>query len=527
MNQKRLNILQSWPYLLGLILGLYFIVLNITGIDFAYFPGDLGDGRFNIYILEHAHQFFSGNLDSFWSAPFMYPEKEIITFSDNLLGTAPLYSIFRVFGADIFTAFQLWFVLMAILNYSSCYLFLNWLLKNRYAAVLGAFVFAFSIALQSQVSHAQTFPRFYIPLAIWMTLLFMKELNVKYFFLALFFTVMQFYSGMYLGFMLTIPLIFLFLILVIKKRKELLQKIKQWKWLAMMFGTIAINISLLLILMLPYYNRSIQVGESPFEHVLHTVPLFKSFLFAQPGSPIWDFLRGVGVELQASWDHQLFTGAISVLSLCAFFLLIAFRKKLKSQALISNNITILAITALLTFLFVVRVNELTLYRLFFSLPGFSSMRSVTRIINIDVLFFGIAVAVIALLILNRFVKYKTPIFLVMIALLTFDNYLTEGSSYRFEKKIAQQRLNSLKYKMKDIPVGGIVSYEPVEREDNVYCYQIDAMLVVQSLGLKTVNGYSGNSPGAYQPFWHEMNEQARISWFESLNFKPKKVYVIH
>jgi len=105
MNQKRLNILQSWPYLLGLILGLYFIVLNVTGINFEYFPGDLGDGRFNIYILEHAHQYFSGNLDSFWNAPFMYPEKEIITFSDNLLGTAPIYSIFRVFGADIFTAF--------------------------------------------------------------------------------------------------------------------------------------------------------------------------------------------------------------------------------------------------------------------------------------------------------------------------------------------------------------------------------------------------------------------------------------
>lgn len=527
MNQKRLNILQSWPYLLGLILGLYFIVLNVTGINFAYFPGDLGDGRFNIYILEHAHQYFSGNLDSFWSAPFMYPEKEIITFSDNLLGTAPIYSIFRVFGADIFTAFQFWFVVIAILNYSSCYLFFNWLLKNKYAAVLGAFVFAFSMGLQSQMAHAQTFPRFFIPLAIWMLLLFMAEFKPKYFFFALFFTVMQFYSGMYLGFMLTIPLIFVLIILTIKKRKELIQQFKQWKWLLKILLAITVNLILLLILMLPYYNRSVQVGESPFDNVLHTIPLIKSFLFAQPGNPIWGFLSGVGVELPASWDHHLFTGVISVLSLITFFVIMAFRKKLKLQALISNNIAILAITALLTFLFVVRVNELTLYRLFYSLPGFSSMRSITRIINIDVLFFGLAVAVITLLILNRFKKYSTPIFIVFLSLLTFDNYFIEGSSYRFEKKIAQQRLNSLKYKMKNIPAGGIVSYEPVERDYAVYCYQIDAMLAAQSLGLKTVNGYSGNSPVAYQSFWHEMNEAARISWFESLNFKPKKVYVIH
>ncbi len=527
MNQKLLNKLQCWPYLLGLVLGLYFMILNVTGIDFCYLPGDLGDGRFNTYILEHAHQYFSGNLDSFWSAPFMHPEKEIITFSDNLLGTAPLYSIFRVFGADIFTAFQLWFVLIAILNYSTGYLFLNWLLKNRYAAVLGAFVFAFSLALQSQIAHAQTFPRFFIPLAIWMSLLFMQELKPKFFFLTLFFTVMQFYSGIYLGFMLTIPLIFLYLIIIIKKRKELFQHIKQWKWILKILAAIAINVLLLQMLMTPYYNRSIQVGENLFENVLHTVPLFKSYLFAQPGSPIWTFLRGVGVELQASWDHHLFTGGISVLSLLSFFVLITFRKKLKLQSLISNNVAILALTAILTFLSVIRINEHTLYRLFFNLPGFGSMRAITRIINIELLFFGLAVAVVSLLILNRFVKFKTPIFLIMIGLLTFDNYFTEGSSYRIEKKEAKVRLSTLQDKMKNIPAGAIVSYEPLERDYNVYVYQIDAMLAAQSLGLKTVNGYSGNSPGAYQSFWHEMSESGRISWFESLNFKPKKVYVIH
>jgi hypothetical protein len=526
MNQTRLNIMQRWPYLLGLILGLYFITLNVTGIDFAYFPGDLGDGRFNIYILEHAHQYFSGNLESFWSAPFMYPEKEIITFSDNLLGTAPIYSIFRVFGADIFTAFQFWFVVMVILNYSSCYLFLNWLLKNKYAAVLGAFVFAFSMGLQSQMAHAQTFPRFFIPLTIWMLLLFMAELKPKHFFFALFFGVMQFYSGIYLGFMLSIPLVFILLVLTIKKRKELIQQFKQWKWLLQILVAFFVNLVLLIVLMLPYYERSVQVGESVFEQDLHTIPLFKSFIFAPQGSPIWGFLNSVGTELQAPWNHQLFPGGIAVLSLLTFFLLMTFRKKLNIKQLHSNNITILALTALLTFVFVIRVNELTLYRLFYSIPGFSSIRSITRIINIDVLFFGLALAVIALLILNRFVKYKVPIFILMLALLTFDNYFIEGSSYRYEKKIAQQRLKSLKEKMKDIPIGGIVSYEPVKREDAVYCYQIDAMLAAQSLGLKTVNGYSGNSPVAYQSFWYEMNEDARITWFESLNFKPDTVYVI-
>src|SRR5690606_18260363 len=138
MNQKLLNSVKIWPFLLGLILGVYFIVLNITGTNFAYFPGYLGYARFNMYILEHAHKFLSGSIDSFWSAPFMYPEKEVITYSDNLLGSAPIYSFFRILGYDLITSFQFWLITVITLNYSTCYLFLNWLFKNRYEAVLGA-----------------------------------------------------------------------------------------------------------------------------------------------------------------------------------------------------------------------------------------------------------------------------------------------------------------------------------------------------------------------------------------------------
>lgn len=527
MIPKQFNILNSWPFLLGLVLGLYFITLNVTGINLTYFPGDLGDGRFNIYILEHAHQYFGGNLESFWSAPFMYPEKEIITFSDNLLGTAPLYSLFRIFGADIFTAFQLWFIAITILNYSSCYLFLNWLLKNRYAAVLGAFVFAFSIALQSQMTHAQTFPRFFIPIAIWMTLLFFQNLKSTYFFLALFFTVLQFYSGMYLGFMLIIPLFFLSIILILKYRKELFREIKKIRWVLSILFALIVNALLLAKLMTPYYYRSLQVGENQFENIIESIPQFKSFIFCQPGSPIWDFLTGIGSEMNASWDHHIFAGGIALTSLIAFSVIIVFRKKLKLNSILPSNVKWLALVALLTFVFTVRINEFTLYRLFYNFPGFGSMRSITRIINIELLFFGLAVSFVSFLIFQKFLKYKTPIFIVLLALLTFDNYFMEGKSYRTGKKVAQNRLESLQSKMENIPKDAIVSYETSNRYYPVHWYQLDAMLATQSLGLKSVNGYSGNSPVGYQLFWAEMNEEARIKWFESMNFNPKKVYVIH
>lgn len=172
---------RNWPFLFGLFLGLTFTVSSFIGFDFSSFPGDLGDARFNNYLLEHCHKFFIGEHDSFWNAPFLYPEENIITYSDNLVGTAPLYSIFRLLNFSMISAFQLWIISLFILNYYCAYAFFRWLLKNRYSAVIGAFIFAFSIGLHSQISNVQTFPRLFVPLAIWCALLFIKNCEIKYF----------------------------------------------------------------------------------------------------------------------------------------------------------------------------------------------------------------------------------------------------------------------------------------------------------------------------------------------------------
>ncbi|MFN2430942.1 MAG: hypothetical protein ABR574_13060, partial [Cryomorphaceae bacterium] len=169
-------LVSSWPMLLALALGVYFFLINILGPDFAYFSGDLGDARLNIYFLEHAYRFFTGQVDSFWNAPFMYPTPDVMSYSDTLLGSAPIFALFRLLGCDVYTSFQWWYAVLVILNFSAAYLFLNYVFKNRYAAALGAFVFAFSIGIHSQGYHAQTFARFAIPIALLMAVKFKESL---------------------------------------------------------------------------------------------------------------------------------------------------------------------------------------------------------------------------------------------------------------------------------------------------------------------------------------------------------------
>lgn len=526
MNLKLSNITQGWPFLLGLVVGVYFIVLNIIGTDFAYFPGDLGDARFNMYILEHAHKFFTGNIDHYWSAPFMYPEKDVITYSDNLLGSAPIYSFFRILGYDLITSFQFWVITVVALNYSACYLFLKWLLKNRYAAVLGAFVFAFSMALQSQITHAQTFPRFFIPLAIWMLLLFAENFKPKYFLLSILFLVLQFYCGIYLGFMLSIPFFILFTIILIKDYKKILPLMKNRKWFVQMSLISISNLFLLSILMVPYIIRSFTTGSNYYHTVAPSIPTLKSYIFSHSDSLFWSGLSNIATDYTAYYDHMLFPGLISLLSLIIVFYIVLFKKNILSDTL-PKYFNALIICGCITFIIFLRIDNYSLYAFVKLIPGFGAMRSISRIINIELLFFGIAVGLCFLLFFQKKTKLQPFIFILMLIVLVLDNYHVKSKNNKELKSIAIERTHNLKLKLKEVPSNGLFSYEPINWSDEFFVYQIDAMLVSQELGLKTVNAYTGSSPIAYHDFWNNLNESSRNKWFESVNFKPEKVYVIH
>lgn len=528
MNRISQNILQSWPFLLGLLLGLYTVVFSILGWDLAYFPGDLGDARFNAYILEHGHQFLTGQKQSLWDAPFMYPEPKVITYSDNLIGTVPLFSLFRSLGYDVLTSFQFWFIALFIANYSSMYAFLKWLFKNRYSAVLGAFLFAFSLALQSQMTHAQMFPRLFVPLSLWLLFLFAKHLKPQYFFLSLFCVVLQFYSGIYLGFLLVIPFGIAFVLIAFQKRKELNDRIKKKSWSGWMVLSVVINFGLLLLLMWPYYERSKYVGINTYESILASIPTLRSYFYSQPGSLIWEGLSNVGADYPAFWDHQLFPGILAILACIVFFVFGVFRKKWRFVGLQFDwRHWTLLVTGILTGLFYIRFSGFSLYQFIHPLPGFGSMRSLTRIINIELLFFSIALSAVSLVVFNRFKSFSPFLFLLLLAILVLDNYYPGENAYRTLKSASNERTQTLINEMRKFPEGSVVSYEPKTQTEPEYVYQIDAMLATQALNLKSVNGYSGTSPKNFHHFWMKMDTPSRKIWFKEKNFQPDTVYVVY
>src|SRR5690554_544466 len=116
-------------------------LLNFLGFNLDYIFGDLVDGRLNNYFLEHGFRFVIGHYHSFWSPSFYFPVENVLVYSDNHIGTLPLYSFYRLLGLDIETAYQAWIISIFILNGLSAYLVLRLSNFNILGSLIGAMIF--------------------------------------------------------------------------------------------------------------------------------------------------------------------------------------------------------------------------------------------------------------------------------------------------------------------------------------------------------------------------------------------------
>ncbi len=99
-----------------------FLILGVAGVLTPYLarrgiPGDLGDNRFNSYILEHAFLALTGKESRFLSAPFFFPWPNVVGLSDTHWGSLLFYAVFRWLGCSSYGALSGWFCLGMVLNF--------------------------------------------------------------------------------------------------------------------------------------------------------------------------------------------------------------------------------------------------------------------------------------------------------------------------------------------------------------------------------------------------------------------------
>lgn len=516
---------KNWVYpLIALILGLLTVQFRVLGFDFSRIPGDLGDARFNLFLLEHAYQFTSGMVSDFWGAGFFYPETSAISFSDNLLGSSPIYTLGRWIGLSREGAFQFWIVIVAILNFVCAYLFLKKVSKRADLSALGAYIFAFSIVLFSQMYHVQTMPRFPFPLMLMFAYMFHQKGERKYFVLTIWMLVWQFYCGVYLGFFALFILgvysvvnMFLYPTFYKALYKEKANRLY-------MLVHLSLQGVAMVVLMFPYLLRSRGAVPYTLERILATVPRPASYFYSLEGTFLWKFLSDVGDGWEWSYTQTLFIGGIASLSVITVLVFLLVKKEERKGFWDKRNRALL-ISAILTFIFFIKVGDYSLYAIIKSIPGFGALRSLDRMINLELLFAALAFVYIAKKYLLK--KERFWMFAVAMAVLVVDNYKEDVSGMTIGKVESQERVNIVLAKLTDFSDEDVLCYQPDTLIENCIYYQLDAMLAAQEKGVKSVNGYSATSPYGFDLFWRELNDEGRRKWMEMSGADTTHVVVVN
>ena len=286
---------------------------------------NLGDTRFNNYILEHDYLWFRGEADhaDFWNCPFFYPAPNVAAYSDILLSVAPVYGVFRLLGAPPDTAFQLWMIACSALNYVAGF----HLLHRRFrlgiaAASVGAFVFAFGAPRINQLGHQQLLPQF-------MTLVTIDALlglfdgvarspgrRAWLWIAAMLGVVTQLYAGFYLGyfFLLGLGIATALAFSWQPSRRALLTTIRRDVWLILVSGIVG---GLLLRPMLAHYLIAArEIGKRDLIIVNFFVPRATALLYLGPDSWVWggpSWLQVIPAPVQEH-EKRLGVGLLTLLA---------------------------------------------------------------------------------------------------------------------------------------------------------------------------------------------------------------------
>ena len=464
---------------------------------FSNLPGDLGDSRLNHYFLENIYLFFAGQSPSLINLSFFYPFPFILGFSDNLFGSYPFYFLARLFTSHPENAFGIWYAISYVVNYSSTYYVLRKLKLSNLASIIGAIIFTFAFPVSAQTSHVQLAYRFAIPMGILGTIQFLQNQSWLSLLTSFIWVTWQFYCSIYLGFFLGLMLgaiyaVYGFRILFLSKstKDSIYSFLIAWQKLGgknqvTFLCCFLVLIFSLIALFYPYLKVSELYGaKRSLAEIAGMLPTPGSYLLMEE-SWLWKFLGVYVSAIPMRHEHQIFFGAIPIsLALIGLIFGNTNRNGLAYSLLAGALIFVIVLT--------LNFNGHSLWLYLANLPLASAIRAMTRI-SLVLLF---AIAYLAAVAVDLIPKKLTFLKYALIVGMIFEFSTVRVNS----SPIVEWRDHlaiSIEKVPKDLPASSILFFaqDPGQSIPN---QELDMMWTALTLGLPTLNGYSGNTPPGFK-----------------------------
>jgi len=496
-------------YLTLLLGGTYLAYRPTFETHFRQMQTDIGDTVLNHYILEHSFQaLFNPNYcGTLLSPPFYHPQELVLGYSENLLGTAPLYWALRaVCTYDL--AFQWWMILCGMLNFVTAAAVARRLGCPPIVAAFAGFLWAFSLVHVYQVRHQQMIPRLWCPVAAYYAWRLALEPSVRSLHRMVAACFLQTACCIYTGW---------FLVLGIAVFLPFALSLRPGGWIELRAFYTSRRTRILLVLgvwacafgafFLPYFlaNRGVSRGYS------ECVPFLPngSTWVCGPEDSWW--FRTIGPFRESvSGEAALFCGPTLFVLLMASAIW-AFRRRHSirespERLLIAACLLTTAFLVITTMAFWEGLSGWYLLRL---LPGGGAIRVVARVYVPIYLFANIAVVLTLAVWLReeRSCLARTGYYL-LVTLVVFEQ--TGHTSDRFDKPKFYGRVERCAEALKGAELGFITGdFGP----DGGFQPNLLGMWAGLRANVPVANGYSGRSPPGYKDHGLLIEEEL-IEWLK-------------
>ena len=497
---KYMNFLQK-STVFGLILGLeifFFYPYLFSDLLFAA-PGD---HRLNILISEHWHRFLQG-LEGFTEISMFYPSSHALAYSDLNL----IYGIFliplKMIGLSTYLSSKIIFIGIHFAGSLALFYFLKNCLKLKtLLCFLGLILFSYSNRYYAiiDLGHTQFITYSLVPfLLIFIFRFFMaktRPIRIKNALSALILYALIFYTSFYTAFFIALfGILFIFFYLIVDSPIVITAShfIRKNFW-ECLFYILLISLALLPLILfyLPAAQESGVHGRQLTPHFLDFLNVSsKHFLYG-------NFIKEMNLHPIMNNDgFPVFT--LILLIFCALFTLIRF---ILNRHNLTQSMNIL-LTAFLTcasafFLLIEYKKGMGLWNEFIlPIPGAEAIRFPNRYIG----FQSIPCSILIAYTLNElyktisgYSKTKTAFLIVLTALLFLENIRVNEPSWHYQSH--EKFIHSIPIPPTDCKI--IYATSSITHQYNNR--NLDMFEIANRFHLKTINGYSGRKPFAYQYF---------------------------
>ncbi len=459
-----------------------------------------GDPLLNLYFLEHAIKHLTSsnifNPEAFWSPDFFWPVKDILAWSDHLLGQSIIYGFWRLFF-NPYQAYAGWLGSSLFLNYISLRWALNRISPSSKAIWISVItlVCSFSPAIVHQVGHPQLLSLFIIgPILYGCHKLLTcdpEEITLADFAGMAGWLLANGFFNIYTFVYSSFCVLICTSIHLIKRIQRNIYLIHPGKRLTLKSMSSLLLVGINLIIYTPYLRTLNTFGRREMSGIIDNLPKPASWLYSTNvnllPSPIipGEWIYGAEQELFPGWGVLILFSAAIITTI-------------RAKASISKKTTLLWIMATsLLIILSLSINGISAWPFISNLlPGSSSLRASSRVAMQIILFSSGGIALAS----QSWKLPQTSFKSIIISVLIF----TAGFVSIWPVRIPTFSLQDWRKQL------SLINAALTEKECDAfwlepslkrpYVQHVQAMHAQMLTGIPTMNGYSGHFPKGEWPF---------------------------